>query len=382
VTTMTSPATAEPVTRRRLPNHIAFVIVSAALASFFLAAGAPTPLLPIYEAHWHFAPWLLTLAFGVYALALLASLLIFGSLSDYVGRRPLLISALSLELVSMIVFLEARSIGWVIGGRVIQGIATGAATSAFSAAIVELAPAHRKALGATISSVTPAAGLGVGAVFAGAVAQFSSAAATTVWAILVAVVALATLFALFVPETTSGQPGAIASLTPRATVPARARRDFIVAVPALIGGWMMAALFFGLGPTILGSVFNLHSPLENGLTAFIVPATFTISAIISSKVTPQQLMALGGVGVVGGAALVSTSAALSLLPLLWAGGMASGVGFGATTTGTIRLLTPQVEANQRAELFAAIFVVAYLALDYLRSWRDSSSPRRECWRLL
>jgi predicted MFS family arabinose efflux permease len=361
MTTIASPARLPPSSRRMLPNGVAFVFVSAALAAFFLAAGAPTPLLPIYQAHWHFAPWMLTWAFGVYALALLAALLIFGSLSDFVGRRRLLISALSLELVSMLVFLEARSIGWVIAGRVVQGIATGAATSTVSAAIVELAPEHRKGLGATISSVTPAAGLGVGAVLAGTVAQFSTAAATTVWTILAAVMALATLLALFVPETTSRRPGALASLAPRAAVPAHVRGDFVVVVPAQIAAWMLAALFFGLVPTILGSVFDRHSPLESGMTAFVVPATFTLSAVFLSKVTPQRPMILGGVGVIAGAALVSTSAALALLPLLWVGGIASGIGFGATLTGTIRPLTPQVDGHERAELFAAIYVVAYLA---------------------
>jgi MFS family permease len=67
---------------------------------------------------------MLTLAFGVYAIGLLVALLIFGSLSDHIGRRPLLIGALDFELVSMVVFLEAQSIGWVVAARVLQGLAT------------------------------------------------------------------------------------------------------------------------------------------------------------------------------------------------------------------------------------------------------------------
>ena len=40
----------------------------------------------------------------------------------------------------MVMFAMAPSIGWVIAARILQGVATGAATSAFTAAVVEQAP--------------------------------------------------------------------------------------------------------------------------------------------------------------------------------------------------------------------------------------------------
>src|SRR4051794_25337364 len=109
----------------RIPRPIAFVAMSAALLSFFIAAGAPTPIFPLYERAWGFPPAMLTLAFGVYAVALIVALLVFGSLSDHVGRRPLLIAALVVELAAMAVFVLSPSIGWLIAGRVLQGLATG-----------------------------------------------------------------------------------------------------------------------------------------------------------------------------------------------------------------------------------------------------------------
>src|SRR3984957_9127944 len=95
--------------RSTLPAAASFVAMAAAFAAFFIAAGAPTPLLPIYEAKWNFPASMVTVAFGVYAIALLLTLLVVGSLSDHIGRRPLLISALALELASMLVFLVSAS---------------------------------------------------------------------------------------------------------------------------------------------------------------------------------------------------------------------------------------------------------------------------------
>ena len=74
-------------------------------------------MLSLLEHRWGFAPWVLTIAFAVYALGLLAALLVTGSLSDYVGRRPVMLGALALELVAMVMFAMAPNIGWVIAAR-------------------------------------------------------------------------------------------------------------------------------------------------------------------------------------------------------------------------------------------------------------------------
>jgi MFS family permease len=59
--------------------------------SLLASSSAPTPLYATYQARWGFSAVTITVIFGVYAVAVLASLLVFGSLSDHVGRRPLLL---------------------------------------------------------------------------------------------------------------------------------------------------------------------------------------------------------------------------------------------------------------------------------------------------
>ena len=339
----------------------AFVGISLALATFFVAAGAPTPLLVIYEREWGFGPFVLTVAFGVYALAMLAALLVVGSLSDYVGRRPVLIGSLGLELLSMVMFLSAGNIGWVIAARTVQGLATGAATSAFTAAIVELAPPRHKRLGAVFGTVSPAAGLGLGALFAGVVAELSASAATIVWGALVVVMAIGIVIALLVAETAKSRPGAIASLKPVLRVPTRARRQFAVAVPALVSAWMMAALFMGLVPTVLGSAFDIHSVGIAGAASSIEPLVAAVAAFLLGSLTPYKTLAVGSLSIIIGAAVVTIATASSSLPLLCLGGAIGGVGFGATFSGAMKVIGPLAEGHERAGLFTAIFIVCYLS---------------------
>ena len=346
---------------RRISRSLAFVTVSASLLAFFVAAGAPTPLLPIYERNWGFDPSLLTVAFGVYAFGLILTLLVAGSLSDFIGRRPLLIGALAVELASVVVFLFAPSIGWLIFGRVLQGIATGAASSTFGAAIVELAPEGRKRLGAVMTSLMTTGGLGIGALFSGLIALLiPQSAALVVWVVLVVIMASGTAFAVFTPETSAQRPGALRSLVPRVTVPATVRRLFASTSPTIVALFLETALFLGLVPTILGSVFAISTPIIGGVVNFLMFGLATATAASAGSVQPRRLKIFGNIGMVIGMALFVGAIATTGIGLVWASAAIAGAGMGAAFSGSTRGLIGEVQPHQRASLLAALFTVAYV----------------------
>jgi MFS family permease len=357
-----STATLErPLTARTLPAGVAFTGAALAFASLYLAAGAPTPLLVLFEHQWGFAPWVLTVAFAAYAFGLLAALLVAGSLSDHVGRRPVLIGALAVELAAMLLFVYAPGIGWVIAARVVQGLATGAASSAFTAALVELAPPAHKRLGGILGAVAPAGGLGLGALLTGAAVQYTHHANLIVFTSLAVVMALGTATAALSQETVTRAPGALASLRPRVSVPRPARADFLAAAPAHVASWMFAALFMGLSPIVLRDVFHHSSGLLNGATAFLPPAMAATAAYALSRYPARSVVRFGTAAVLLGAAVTLLGIATATLPLLWLGGLIGGAGFGSTFSGALRTVGPLAQPHQRAALFAAVFLVAYLS---------------------
>src|SRR5690242_16314305 len=87
-----------------------FWIVVSALMAMMIAAGAPSPLYGVYAERIGFSPVTLTVIFAIYVVALLATLLVVGSLSDHVGRKPVLVAALALEIVSLALFIPADSV--------------------------------------------------------------------------------------------------------------------------------------------------------------------------------------------------------------------------------------------------------------------------------
>ena len=339
----------------------AFAGIAGIFGTFFLAAGAPTPLLGLRQQQWGFSAGLLTIAFSVYAVALLVALLFGGSLSDHLGRRPVMLASLTIEAVSMVGFLLAPSIGWIIASRALQGVATGLGTSAFSAAITEHAPAHLKKLAGGLSAASAAGGLGLGALLTGAAIQWTGAANTIVFAILTALMLGAVVFVLVTPETGVRRPGARRSLTPTIAVPAPARGEFLASIPVYVAGWMFPAFFLGLSPAVLRLHFGLHGGLVTGFTAFVGPFAAALAGFFFARHDPRRGTLVGLALVLLGMLVVLTGVTATVLPLVWVGALLGGAGFGGTFGGQIRLITPHAGAHERASLFSAVYTVAYLA---------------------
>jgi len=136
------PAAAEH-SRRTAPSRAAFWLVAAVLCLLFFGAAAPTPLYGIYRAQLGFSAITLTAVFAIYALVLLLTLLVFGSVSDYLGRRPVVLTALVVTAGAYAVFLTANSIGLLFAARALQGVGVGVATGALGAALIDLRPGGR-----------------------------------------------------------------------------------------------------------------------------------------------------------------------------------------------------------------------------------------------
>jgi predicted MFS family arabinose efflux permease len=347
--------------RWRLPADAQFIGVALAFVGILFAAGAPSPLFVVYQQAWRFPAWVLTVAFAVYAVTLLATLLVGGSLSDYLGRRPVLIGALVVETIAMALFVVAPNIGWIIAARAIQGSATGAATGAFTAAVVELAPERRKQLGALIGSAAPTGGLALGAFVTGCVIQFSHAPSIMIFSFLTAVFIAGALVVYFSAETGKRRPGALRSLIPHVAIPSAARRAFSASSPALVATWMLGGLVLGLAPSILRGVFHIASGLASGALVALLPATATVAGLALGRVRALAALSFGATMALVGAAAMVVGVLVTWFPLLVLGALLGGAGFGAVFSGVVRTLAPLAPVPERAGLFAAVFVVSYLA---------------------
>src|ERR1700759_3652203 len=106
-----------------------FALLFCATVVLMASASAPSPIYPLYQERWGFSVTMLTVVFAVYVVGLLGALLTVGSLSDRLGRRPMLVAALLVAAASTAIFWTADGVGSLLIARVVQGLATGTATS-------------------------------------------------------------------------------------------------------------------------------------------------------------------------------------------------------------------------------------------------------------
>ncbi|SDS67527.1 MFS transporter [Actinopolymorpha singaporensis] len=128
---------------RRLGRRASFVVLVCTNVLMMATASAPSPIYPLYRERWGFSVTMLTVIFAVYVAGLLGALLTAGSLSDHMGRRPVLVAALLVAAASTAMFWAADGVGALLMARVVQGLATGTTTGALAAGLVEFAPGPR-----------------------------------------------------------------------------------------------------------------------------------------------------------------------------------------------------------------------------------------------
>jgi MFS family permease len=338
-----------------------FWVLAATLVTFFAASSVPTPLYLVYQARWHFSAITLTLIFASYAAALLIALLTAGGLSDYLGRRRVLAGALVVELLSMAAFIFADGVGWLLVARAVQGLATGAAAGALSAGVADLAPPERPALAAAVNTAGPTTGIAVGAVTSGALVQYAPAPRVLVFATLIVLFSALLVALAVVPETVTRRPGSLRSLQPRASVPAQARGTFRAMAPVLIATWAVGGLVLSLGPSLAAGVFGLSNHLVGGLVVSAVAGFGAAGAVLTRSWAPHPTMLHGALVLVAGVALVLGALGTEWTGLFFAGLVVTGWGFGTSFVGSFGAVASIATPQQRAELFASLYVVSYLA---------------------
>lgn len=154
-------------------GRLPFALHTSILIALLAASSAPTPLYPHYQAQWQLSALDITVVFSAYALALLIALLTTGTLSDHVGRRPVLLGTLAVQVASMALFATADGLTTLIGARLLQGIATGAATSAAGAALLDLEDPARPGRPALANSIAPVTGMAAGVLAATLMVRFA-----------------------------------------------------------------------------------------------------------------------------------------------------------------------------------------------------------------
>ena len=333
------------------------VFLAITLLTFLAASSAPTPLYHLYQQHLDFSAGMLTLIFGVYALSLLAALLTVGSLSDYLGRKPVIFAALILEMLAMLLFINESSVAWLIVARTLQGFATGMATAVLGAALLDTD--HEQ--GPLINSLAPLLGMACGAMGCSLLVEFAPFPTQLIYWVLFGAMLLQALLVWRLPETVSPIPGALASLWPTLHVPAQARRALWIALPVDIAVWAMGGFYLSLAPSLVRAATGSTSNLIGGGLVAVLTVSGALMIYGLRHRAADKVLRLGAMLLALGVALILGAVHTASLPLFFVATLIAGSGFGAGFLGAVRSVVPLAQPHERAGLMSAFYVLSYLA---------------------
>ncbi|MEU6654707.1 MFS transporter [Streptomyces sp. NPDC046900] len=341
---------------KRLSGTPVLYLLASVFVSLLGSSSAPTPLYALYQARWGFSPITTTIVFGVYALSVLMSLLTLGKLSDHVGRRPVLLVTLLIQVATMVVFATTDGVPSLLFARVIQGVATGAAIGAVGAGMLDI-DARR---GQLANAVSPTIGTGTGALVSALLVRYLPAPTHLVYFLLLAVFALQAIGVALMRETVTPAPGALASLRPEIKLPREVGAHVLAAAPVLFAGWALAGLYGALGPALVATLTGGNAEVLGGLSVFVLAGVAGVAVAVLRNTQPRTMMLIGIGSLSVGVVITLIALAVVSLPLFFVGTAVAGAAFGAGFQGSIRTVVPQVTPHERAGVLSLLYVVSYL----------------------
>jgi MFS family permease len=339
-----------------------FWVVAFTFMTLLAFTTVPSPLYGIYKARDGFSSFMLTVIFAVYAVAAVTSLLLAGHLSDWFGRRGVLIAAGAFIVASALVFVECKSVPGLLIARALSGIGIGMTQGTATAYLQELHARHLPAAGPTRAEVAATTvnfgGLGVGALVSGVLAQWVADPLTVPYIVILAVVLVALAALTLSPETRRAIRPRPRYRPQRVSLPPQARDEFYAAALSAFMVFAVVGLFIGLagvflaGPlhhrshALLGAV--LFAAFSAGVAGQLVTIRWSLSRRLGAG---MAAMLLGLAAVVGAVWLSSPSLALFIV-----GGAVSIAGAGTVFRGAIAVVITISPPERQAEIVAAAYV--------------------------
>ncbi|MET9974561.1 MFS transporter [Streptomyces microflavus] len=322
----------------------------------------PTPLYGLYREELGFSELMVTVVFAVYALGVIATLLLAGNVSDETGRRPVLLAALGFSAASALCFLFEGGLPALFAGRLLSGFAAGLLSGAATVTVMELAPPGRTARAGLAATAANMGGLGCGPLLAGLLAEYAPWPLRLPFVVHLALIAAAAVLTWLLPETVTSS-GRRLRLRPQGlAVPPQVRGVFAPSALAAFAGFSLLGLFTAVAPAFVAETLDVHNLALAGLVVFSVFLASTAGQALMGRVGERRALPGGCFVLVAGLVLVAASLLLASLPLLVAGALCGGLGQGLAFRGAVTAISAAAPPGHRAATVSAFFVIAYLGI--------------------
>jgi MFS family permease len=339
----------------------ATVAVGSMIGVMFMGSTIVTPLYSLYAREFGFSQVVLTLIYAAYIIGNLTSLFFFGGVSDRAGRRRIVLRSMILAAVSTSIFFFASSTLWLFVARALSGFSIGLAAGAGTAWIAELDSATDKARAALVAVVGNFAGVALGPLLSGFLAQYTPWPLHLPFLIYIAVVAVTAVFIARSPETVSESP------TPASTqhrssisIPRSIRARFVTPAVTAFTMFALYGFYFALAPSVLTESLHESNRAVGGAVVFELGVASAATILVTRRLASRTCMLLALVLLLPSLALLIVAQAQGSLPLLLAGTTLSGISGALGYRGSLQVVNQIAPAEQRAGVASAYFLACFI----------------------
>jgi predicted MFS family arabinose efflux permease len=348
---------------RTLGRRASFQVAAAVVAHTLWTSAAPAVTYPLYAARWHLTTTVTTGMFAVYPVAVVLTLLLFGNLSDRIGRRAAILAGVASSLLGVGLFAVAPGVAWLYAGRAFMGVGVGLSASPATAALVEFSAPGRQARANVVATAATAFGLGMATLSGGALIQYAPWPLRLNFIVLFAVLAVVLAFAWFLPRPAALEAATSARWRPGTlTVPRSIARVFATAATAVAAGYVLGALMLSLGSQIARDLIGSSNALVNGAVLALFALVTGVTAVFAKRLPGGLAVRLGGWTAAAALGLLLLAASRhALLPFLLASAL-SGAGYSLLFLGGLTLINAHAPPQHRAGTLSAIYLIGYLLM--------------------
>lgn len=330
------------------------------IAAAFAGSTLITPLYSLYQESFGFSEITLTLVYAVYVVGNVIALLIFGRLSDQIGRRRVAIPAVALAAAGTLLFLFARSTAWLVLARVLSGLAVGCSAGTATAWIADLLGAGQPRRASSLAASANFAGIAIGPLIAGALVQYTRYPLQLPYVVYLVVLAAAAIGAITTRETVARRPLRQISLRPRIGVPRELRARFVAPAVTGFATFALVGFYAALVPSLVHDALGEHN---RAIGAAVVAALFVAATVVvpfTARLASRTAMRAGLALLIPSAGLLVLAQLLQVLGVLLAASVLGGVACALAYRGSLQLTTESAPDDRRAEVVSTYYVVGFV----------------------
>ena len=345
--------------RAELHGTFALGAVALLLAVAFGLSTLLTPLYVIYQQSFGFSQITLTLIYAAYAIGNIAALLLFGHVSDCVGRRPAALSAIATLIVAACVFLFANGVAALYIGRILSGLGIGVASGTSNAWLAELVGKDDKTRAAIVGTTSNFLGLGVASLLSGLLAEYGPWPLHLSFIVYLVVLGAAAAMIWLTKETVQDADSGRLEIRPKLSLPRKIRAQFVA--PAIAGFGLMALVGFyaALMPSILSQDLNIRSHAAAGALLFELATVVALVIVATRTLASRTAMIWSLALMIPAAGAVAAAQISGSLWVMLVSTAVVAVSAGLGYRGSLQVVNQIAPADERAAVVSSYFVCCF-----------------------